>query len=134
VQQIYLGFIIGSEGIFAMNNEIEMHIFGRNKCVEERNRDAVNYCLVELYYTVHRSTVWRRYIPYTFHLLLLSNGGTRYPAVPTIKNCALDSPDEGERRGQFHLSAMAEPHPGGTAFMITVTPAPSKFMFIAAEK
>jgi len=45
--------------------------------------------------------------------------GTRKPAVPTTKNCALDSPDEGERRGQFRRSAMAEPHPGCSACMIT---------------
>jgi hypothetical protein len=46
--------------------------------------------------------------------------GTRIPAIPTIKNYALDSLNESERRGQFHRSAMAEPRPGSTAFMITV--------------
>ncbi len=33
----------------------------------------------------------------------------------------------GNRRGQPNRSAMEGPHPGGTAFMITVSPAPGKY-------
>ncbi len=35
----------------------------------------------------------------------------------------------GNRRGQPDRSAMEGPHPGGTAFMITVSPAPGKYAF-----
>lgn len=33
----------------------------------------------------------------------------------------------GIRRGQPNRSAMEGPHPGGTAFLITVTPTPGKY-------
>ena len=48
-------------------------------------------------------------------------------AVPATINYTPDSPDLDERRGQLHRSAMVKPRPGGTAFVITVTSAPSKF-------
>ena len=56
----------------------------------------------------------------------LANGGTQ-DAVPTTINYTPDSPDLDERRGQPLRSAMARSRPGGTAYMITVTSAPSKF-------
>lgn len=52
----------------------------------------------------------------------------RADAVPTTRNCTPDSPDLDERRGQPHRSAMVRSRPGGTAFLITVASAPSKFM------
>ncbi|CAH1405953.1 unnamed protein product [Nezara viridula] len=45
---------------------------------------------------------------------------TRLPAPPSISWLGLIS-------GQPDRSAMEEPHPGGTAFMITVTPTPGKY-------
>lgn len=51
----------------------------------------------------------------------------RADAVPTIRNYTPDSPDLDERRGQPLRSAMARSRPGGTALLITVTSAPSKF-------
>lgn len=51
----------------------------------------------------------------------------RADAVPTTRNYTPDSPDLDERRGQPLRSAMARSRPGGTALMITVTSAPSKF-------
>ena len=33
----------------------------------------------------------------------------------------------GIREGQLNRSAMEEPHPGGTALLITVTPTPGKY-------
>ena len=35
----------------------------------------------------------------------------------------------GNRRGQPNRSAMEGPHPGGTAFLITVSPVPGKYAF-----
>ena len=35
----------------------------------------------------------------------------------------------GNRKSQPNLSAMAEPRPGSTAFMITVSPVPGKYDF-----
>lgn len=51
----------------------------------------------------------------------------RADAVPTTRNYTPDSPDLDERRGQPLRSAMARSRPGGTALLITVTSAPSKF-------
>jgi hypothetical protein len=36
-------------------------------------------------------------------------------------------PRFGWAQGSTHQSAMVEPHPGSTAFLIAVTPTPSKF-------
>ena len=60
-------------------------------------------------------------------LLIFFHLEGRAYAVPTTINYTPDSPDLDERRGQPHRSAMVRPRPGGTAYMITVTSAPSKF-------
>ena len=39
----------------------------------------------------------------------------------------------GDRRGQPNRSAMERPHPGRTAFLITVSPVPGKYEFITAR-
>ena len=39
----------------------------------------------------------------------------------------------GNRRGQPNRSAMEGPHPGGTAFLITVSPVPGKYALILIE-
>ena len=62
-----------------------------------------------------------------FFFFACSQKEGRADAVPTTRNYTPDSPDLDERRGQPHRSAMVRPRPGGTAFVITVTSAPSKF-------
>lgn len=60
-------------------------------------------------------------------MLFLDQMEGRADAVPTTRNYTPDSPDLDERRGQPLRSAMARSRPGGTALLIMVTSAPSKF-------
>nr|KAF7429352.1 hypothetical protein H0235_005750 [Vespula pensylvanica] len=52
---------------------------------------------------------------------------TQHPDSSTKQNKRFLSEDI--RKGQLNRSAMEEPRPGGTAFLITVTSAPGKYAF-----
>jgi len=53
--------------------------------------------------------------------------GQRERSPDYQKLYARDTHFRGIRKGQLDRSAMEEPHPGGTAFLITVASAPGKY-------
>lgn len=55
-------------------------------------------------------------------------GGTRNPRSPLSKIVRSTHSMRASAGVSLSLSAMVRPRPGGTAFMITVTPTPSKFI------
>ena len=83
---------------------------------------------IDIRLRAHKRNVMRSAAPpFRFIFLCFFSKEGRADAVPTTRNYTPDSPDLDERRGQPLRSAMARSRPGGTALLITVTSAPSKF-------
>ena len=72
----------------------------------------------------HDTKIQGKYIIFYYH----HSGGARTQPPPT-KNCAPEFP-YGKSQVSALPSAMREPPPGGTAFMITVTSTPSKLTHV----
>ena len=68
-------------------------------------------------------------------LSLYTSSGESADAVPHYqKLCSRDSHIWGIRRGQHSRSAMAEPRPGWTTFLIMVSPLPGKYELHAPHR